>query len=157
MEPFFSMIGAPVFGYMVDRYAHRSLFMMFGSLLIVPVFLMLGYTDIPPVIPMAMMGVAFALVPSVMWPALVYVVAKSRLGIANGMLDTIQQAGLVAINLLIGWSNDHWLASAANASGYHASMWIFTATAVLAVLSALALWRVESGPHAHGLETITTQ
>jgi MFS family permease len=157
MEPFFSMIGAPVFGYLVDRYAHRSLFMMFGSLLIVPVFLMLGYTDIPPVIPMAMMGVAFALVPSVMWPALVYVVAKSRLGIANGMLDTIQQAGLVAINLLIGWSNDHWLASAANASGYHASMWIFTATAVLAVLSALALWRVESGPHAHGLETITTQ
>lgn len=157
MEPFFSMIGAPIFGYLVDRYARRSLFMMFGSLLIVPVFLMLGYTDIPPVIPMAMMGVAFALVPSVMWPALVYVVEKSRLGIANGMLDTIQQIGLVVINLLIGWSNDHWLASATNAAGYHASMWIFTTIAVLAVLCALALWRVETGPHAHGLETITTK
>ena len=156
MEPFFSMIGAPIFGYLVDRYARRSLFMMFGSLLIVPVFLLLGYTDVPPVIPMAMMGVAFALVPSVMWPALVYVVHRSRLGMANGMLDTIQQIGLVAINLLIGWSNDHWLASAANAAGYHASMWIFTVIAVLAVLCALALWRVETGPHAHGLETITT-
>ena len=103
-----------------------------------------------------MMGVAFALVPSVMWPALVYVVAKSRLGMANGMLDTIQQAGLVAINLLIGWSNDHWQASAANAAGYHASMWMFTVIALLAVVSALALWRVETGPNAHGLETITT-
>jgi MFS family permease len=156
MEPFFSMIGAPIFGYLVDRYARRSLFMMFGSLLIVPVFLMLGYTEIPPVIPMAMMGIAFALVPSVMWPALVYVVDRSRLGMANGMLDTIQQIGLVAINLLIGWSNDHWLASATHAAGYHASMWIFTVIAVLAVLCALALWRVETGPHAHGLETITT-
>jgi hypothetical protein len=123
-------------------------------LLIVPVYLMLGYTDIPPVLPMAMMGVAFALVPSVMWPALVYVVEKSRLGIANGMLDTIQQIGLVAINLLIGWANDRWLASAANAAGYHASMWMFTGIAVLAVGCAFALWRVETGPDAHGLETI---
>ncbi len=49
------MIGAPIFGYLVDRYARRSLFMMFGSLLNVPVYLMLGYTSIPPVIPMAMM------------------------------------------------------------------------------------------------------
>jgi MFS family permease len=157
MEPFFSMVGAPIFGYMVDRYARRSLFMMFGSLLIVPVFLMLGYTDIPPVIPMAMMGVAFALVPSVMWPALVYVVDKSRLGIANGMLDTIQQVGLVAINLLIGRANDRWLATAMNPAGYHASMWMFTAIALLAVVCALALWRVETGSHAQGLETITTK
>jgi len=155
MEPFFSMVGAPIFGYVVDRYARRSLFMLFGSLLIVPVFLMLGYTDIPPVIPMAMMGVAFALVPAVMWPALVYVVEKSRLGIANGMLDTMQQIGLVAINLLIGRANDRWLASAIYPAGYHASMWMFTAIALLAVLCALALWRVETGRHAHGLETIT--
>jgi MFS family permease len=156
MEPFFAMIGAPIFGFLVDRYARRSQFMMFGSLLIVPVYLMLGYTEIPPVVPMAMMGVAFALVPSVMWPSLVYVVEKSNLGIANGMLDTVQQIGLVAINLLIGWANDRWLASATNAAGYHASMWIFSAIAVMAVLCALALWRVETGPHAHGLETITT-
>jgi hypothetical protein len=129
--------------------------MMFGSLLLVPVFLMLGYTDVPPVVPMAMMGVAFALVPSVMWPALVYVVERSRLGIANGMLDTIQQIGLVVVNLMIGWANDRWLASATNPAGYHASMWMFTAIAVLAVLCALGLWKVERGPGAHGLETIT--
>jgi MFS family permease len=157
MEPFFSMVGSPIFGYLVDRYAHRSLFMMFGSLLLVPVYLMLGYANIPPVVPMAMMGVAFALVPSVMWPALVYVTERSRLGMANGMLDTIQQVGLVVVNLLIGAANDRWLASAANPAGYHASMWMFTAIAVLAVVCAFGLWRVESGPDAHGLETVTTR
>jgi len=156
MEPFFAMIGSPIFGYLVDRYARRSLFMMFGSLLLVPVFLMLGYTDVPPVIPMAMMGVAFALVPSVMWPALVYVTDRSRLGIANGMLDTIQQVGLVVINLLVGATNDRWLATAENPTGYHASMWVFTVIALLAVLCAFGLWRAETGPNAHGLETITT-
>jgi MFS family permease len=157
MEPFFSLVGMPIFGWLVDRYARRALFMMFGSLLIVPVFLMLGYTSLPPVIPLAMMGVAFALVPAVMWPALVYVVDRSRLGLANGMLDTIQQIGLVGVNLLIGWSNDHWLASATNPAGYHASMWLFTGIALLAVFSAVGLRVVETGPRAHGLETITTQ
>ena len=157
MEPFFSLIGMPIFGLLVDRYARRSLLMMFGSLLIVPVFPLLAFTNIPPVIPMAMMGVAFALVPAVMWPALVYVVDKSRLGLANGMLDSVQQLGLVIINLLIGWANDHWLASATNTAGYRAGLSIFTAIAVLAVLIAFALWRVETGPRAHGLETITAR
>jgi MFS family permease len=156
MEPLFSMIGMPIFGFLVDRYARRALLMMFGSLLIVPVFLMLAYTNIPPVVPMAMMGVAFALVPAVMWPALAYVVDRSRLGLANGMLDTVQQIGLFGINLLIGWSNDHWLASAVNPAGYRPSMWIFTTIAMLAVTCAFLLWRVETGPRAHGLETITT-
>jgi MFS family permease len=157
MEPLFSMIGMPLFGYLVDRYAKRSLFMMFGSLLLIPVFLMLIYTDIPPVVPMAMMGVAFALVPAVMWPALAYVVDRSRLGLANGMLDAIQQLGLVGINLMIGWSNDHWLASATNPPGYRAGMWMFTTFALLAVAFALLLRRVETGPRAHGLETITVK
>ena len=157
MEPFFSLVGMPIFGMLVDRYAHRALLMMFGSLLIVPVFPMLAYTNIPPVVPMAMMGVAFALVPAVMWPALVYVVERSRQGLANGMLDTVQQAGLVVINLLIGWANDHWLASARNVAGYRAGLLMFTGIATLAVVFAFALWKAETGPQAHGLETITTR
>lgn len=157
MEPLFSLFGMPIFGHLVDRYGRRSLFMMCGSLLLVPAFLILAYTNVHAVVPMAMMGVAFALVPAVMWPSLAYVVERSRLGMANGMLDTIQQIGLVIINLLIGWSNDRWLASAANPGGYHLSMSIFTGIAVLAVLCAFALRRVETGPHAHGLETITTR
>jgi MFS family permease len=157
MEPLFSLIGMPIFGLLADRYARRSLLMMFGSLLIVPVFPMLSYASIPPVIPMALMGVAFALVPAVMWPALVYIVDKSRLGLANGMLDTVQQLGLIAINLLVGWANDHWLASATNAAGYHAGLWIFTGIALSTVLFAFALWRVETRSGNHGLETITTR
>lgn len=157
MEPFFSLVGMPIFGMLVDRYAHRALLMMFGSLLIVPVFPMLAYTNIPPVVPMAMMGVAFALVPAVMWPALVYVVERPRQGLANGMLDTVQQAGLVVINLLIGWANDHWLAGARNIAGYRAGLLMFTGIATLAVVCAFALWKAETGPQAHGLETITTR
>jgi MFS family permease len=157
MLAFFSLVGKPFFGYFVDRVGKRSLLMMFGSALIVPVFLILAYTDIPPAVPMSMIGVAFALVPTVLWPSLVYIVPRSRLGFANGLLDAIQQAGMAGVNLMIGWSNDHWAAGAANPAGYRPGLWIFTTFAVLAVLFALLLRRVETGPRAHGLETITSQ
>jgi MFS family permease len=157
MEPLFSLIGMPIFGYIVDRYGRRSLFMMFGSALIMPTFLLLAYTNIPPAIPMAMMGVAFALVPAVMWPALAYVVEPKRLGLANGMLDTVQQIGLVLLNLLIGATNDYWMASATNTAGYRPGMWVFTGFGLLAVITSIWLRKVETGPHAQGLETITTK
>ena len=48
--------------------------MMLGSVLLVPVYLMMTYTDIPLLVPMAMMGIAFSLVPAVMWPSVAYIV-----------------------------------------------------------------------------------
>lgn len=157
MEPLFSMLLMPVFGHLVDWYGKRTLFMTAGSLLLVPVFLMLAYTDIPPFVPMAMMGIAFALVPAVLWMSIVFVVDRSRLGFASAVVDAVQQIGLVGANLLIGWSNDRWLADAANPAGYRPGMWMFTVFAGLAVFFVIALRRVETGPHAHGLETLTAR
>jgi MFS family permease len=152
--PFFCMVGTPLFGHLVDRVARRSLFMMFGAALLVPVYLILAYTYVPIAIPMAAMGVAVALVPAVMWPCIAYVVDESRWGLAYGLMDSVQQLGLVVFNLLIGWSNDHWAASAANPEGYRPGMWIFSTVVFASVLFAAWLRRVETGQDAHGLETI---
>jgi sugar phosphate permease len=155
MEPLFSMMLMPVFGYLVDRYGRRALFMMIGSALLVPVFPMLAYTDIPPVVPMVMLGLAFALVPAVLWMSIVFVVDRSRLGFASAVVDAVQQLGLVVANLLVGWSNDRSLASATNPAGYRQGMWLFTMFALAAVTISIVLRRVETGPHGHGLETLT--
>ncbi len=157
MLPFFTMIGTPLFGLLADRIARRSLLMIFGSVLLVPVYLMLVYTDVPPFVPMAMMGVAFSLVPAVMWPCIAYVVEARRLGFAYGLMDAVQQAGLFAANMVIvGWANERSAASAANPAGYVPGMWMFTGVVALALVLAIRLRRVETGPDGHGLETITT-
>jgi len=157
MEPLFSLFLMPIFGYVADRHGKRALLMAVGSILLLPVFLMMAYTKIPPVIPMAMMGLAFALVPSVLWMSIVYVVDRTRLGFASAVVDAIQQLGLVGANLVIGWSNDHWYANVLNPHGYRPAMWIFTAFALLAAMFAIVLRHVETGPSAHGLETLRFQ
>jgi len=157
MLTLFAMVGTPLFGLLVDRVGKRSLFMMLGSLLLIPVYLIMAYTDVSLYVPMAMMGTAFSLIPAVMWPSVAYVVGEEKLGTAYGLMTMIQNIGLFGFNLLIGWANDTWGASAANPAGYAPGMWMFSTVGFLGLFFAFMLRRSEQGPHAHGLETITTR
>jgi len=151
-----TMFGTPAFGLFVDKLGHRALLMMLGSMLLIPVYLMMGYTHISLYVPMAMMGIAFSLIPAVMWPSVAYIVGQSKLGTAYGLMTMIQNIGLFGLNLLVGWANDHSHASASNPDGYRLGMWIFSTLGFLGVLFAFLLRQRETGPHGHGLETITT-
>jgi MFS family permease len=155
MLTLFAMIGTPLFGLVVDRIGQRARFMMFGSALLMPVYLIMAYTSVSLYVPMAMMGIAFSLVPAVMWPSVAYVVNESRLGTAYGLMTLIQNIGLAGFNVLIGWANDSSGASATNPGGYALGMWLFSVLGFVGLLFAVLLRRREMGPHGHGLETIT--
>jgi len=151
----FAMIFTPLFGLLVDRVAKRSLFMMWGSLLLVPVYLMMAYTDVNLYLPMAMMGISFSLIPAVMWPSVAYLVEEGKLGTAYGLMTLIQNIGLAGFNFLIGWANRTSGAGPENPEGYALGMWIFSILGFLGFFFAWMLRRAETGPDAHGLETIT--
>jgi len=156
MLTLFAMIATPLFGLLVDRIGRRALFMMFGSLVLIPVYLMMAYTHVNLYIPMAMMGVAFSLIPAIMWPSVAYIVDQSKLGTAYGLMTMIQNIGLFGFNLLIGWANDYAHASAAHPQGYNLGMQIFSVLGFLGVTFSFLLHQRETGPYGHGLETITT-
>src|SRR5271165_4692208 len=48
----FTMFGTPVFGLFADKIGKRALLMMLGSFLLIPVYLMMGYTHISLYVPM---------------------------------------------------------------------------------------------------------
>jgi MFS family permease len=153
----FTMFGTPAFGLLADRIGRRALLMMFGSTLLIPVYLMMAYTHISLYVPMAMMGIAFSLIPAVMWPSVAYLVDQSKLGTAYGLMTMLQNIGFGGLNLVIGWANDHSQASAAHPEGYRLGMWIFSVLGFLGVFFAFLLRQRETGPHGHGLETITAK
>jgi cytochrome bd-type quinol oxidase subunit 2 len=104
-----------------------------------------------------MMGVAFSLIPAVMWPSVAYIVEERRLGTAYALMTLVQQVGVAAMNWIIGRTNDAFGASAADPMGHAPGMWVFSVLGFLALLFAVLLRREETGPRAHGLETITTK
>ena len=153
--PLAAMIATPLFGLLVDKIGKRALFMALGAFLLMPVYLMMAYHVAPLWVPIIMMGVAFSLIPAVMWPSVAYIVEERRLGTAYAVMTLIQQIGVAGMNWTIGRTNDVFNASAANPMGYAPGMWIFSILGFLALFFAIMLRREETGPNAHGLETIT--
>lgn len=173
-----AMIFTPLFGLLADKIGKRSLLMMFGSLLIIPVYLMMAYkvgrpdimTDsdfirislsflninslipIYLIYPMAMMGIAFSLIPAVMWPSVALIVPNMKLGTAYGLMTMIQNIGLFSFNLLIGYANDLFGASAENPDGYIPGMWIFSILGFFGLLFAFLLRRSQLSQSAFSLE-----
>lgn len=153
-----AIYATPLFGIFVDKVGRRALLMIFGSLLLIPAFLLmlpgLGTSLYPSII---MLGIAFSLVPAVMWPSVAYIVEENRLGTAYSLMTLIQQIGFFAMNELIGRLNDKAGATAQNPQGYAPMIYLLSTLGILGVAFAILLRVRETGVHGHGLETITAK
>jgi len=154
--PASAMVATPLFGLLADKVGRRATFMVVGSFLMMPVYLMMVYTNVPLIIPVAMLGIAFSLVPAMMWPSVAYIVDEHRLGTAYALMGLVQQVGFAIFNYAVGQANEFHHAGPDNFQGYAFGMWLFSILGFLALFFALLLRARETGPQAHGLETITT-
>lgn len=167
--PIAAMVATPLFGLMVDRIGKRSLFMAVGSLILLPLFLIVTYAPAGPligvggaqipltlIVVMMLLGIAFSLIPAVMWPSVAYIVEQRRLGTGYALMTLCQQIGMAIVPWTIGLLNDSFKAGPENPGGYAPGMWTFTALAALGLVFSFLLWRTERGAGGHGLETITT-
>lgn len=152
--PTSAMFVTPLFGLLVDLIGKRSTFMILGSFLLMPVYLIMMYSGASLWLPVIMMGIAFSLVPAILWPSVAYIVEQKRLGSAYALMTLIQQIGFFLFNWLVGAANDSAGAGAGNPGGYAAGMWMFSVLGFVGLFFAIMLRRSEAGPGGHGLETI---
>ena len=149
-----AIFATPIFGFIVDRVGKRSAAMFMGSLLLLAVFPTLLYTSWDLWVTTVMIGIAFSLVPAVLWPSIPYLVEEKRLGTALGLMTMLQNVGLTVINLGAGALNDWGGAGAANPDGYRPMLCMFAALSLAGLVFSALLRRREAGPHGHGLETV---
>ncbi len=149
---FAAIFATPAFGLLVDRTGHRALFMAAGSLLLFAVFPLLIYTRASLWWSTVLIGIAFSLVPAVLWPAVPYLVEPQRLGTAYGLMTMLQNVGMMVCNLAAGALNDAAKAGEANPAGYRPMLWMFALLSLAGFVFAWLLRLRETGPLGHGLE-----
>ena len=154
---FAAIFATPLFGLVADRFARRSALMAGGSFLLAAVFLILLFTNASLWVATTLIGVAFSLVPAVLWPAVPYLVTAERLGTAYGLMTMVQNIAMMLVNLGAGALNDVAGASDQNPDGYRPMLWLFFTLSLMAFLFAAALRRRETGPRGHGLESIVAE
>jgi MFS family permease len=149
-----AIVATPLFGLLADRVGRRAAFMALGCFLLAAAFPILAYTDANLWITTVLIGIAFSLVPAIIWPAVPYLVEPRRLGTAYGLMTMVQAMGLTAINEVAGRLNDANSASAENPAGYTPMLWMFLILSLFGFVFAYLLRVRETGPHGHGLEEI---
>ncbi|MBS3808426.1 MAG: MFS transporter, partial [Bacteroidales bacterium] len=92
----------PIFGWIADYKGKSATLMYLGSVLLIIAHLMFAKTMITPFIPIFILGVAFALVPAAMWPAVAKIVKETKIGTAYGLMFSVQNLGLWGVPILIG-------------------------------------------------------
>lgn len=157
--PFGTIILTPIFGTLYDRIGKGSTLMIIGSVMLtgVHIFFALPILNVSwfAIILMVLLGVAFSLVPSAMWPSVPKIIPMKQLGSAYAIIFYIQNIGLSLVPVLIGNVienySKHTLANGSLTYDFTIPMAIFAVFGVAAVIIAVSL-HILNGKKHYGLE-----
>ncbi|HLW09205.1 MAG TPA: MFS transporter [Fermentimonas sp.] len=162
--PFGNILLTPLFGGIYDKKGKGATIMIIGSIILIVVH---GLFSIPglnswitAMVLVVLLGVAFSLVPSAMWPSVTKIVPEKRLGTAYSLIFWVQNWGLMGVPLLIGWVLEKYCITGqtirdgitVNTYDYTLPMLIFAAFGILALVFAFLL-KVEDKKKGYGLES----
>ena len=141
MLPFGTVFLTPFFGNIYDRKGKGATLMLIGSILLTLVHITFALplsNWILAICVMIVLGVAFGLVPSAMWPSVPKIIPMKLLGTAYAVIFYIQNIGLAMVPMWIGAVNDKNTDSDGMID-YTESMTIFACFGVVAILISLLL------------------
>ncbi|WP_294083376.1 MFS transporter [Proteiniphilum sp. UBA5384] len=161
--PFGNILLTPLFGGIYDRKGKGATIMIIGSVLLIIVHALFSIPGLNSwifaMVLVVMLGIAFSLVPSAMWPSVPKIVPEKRLGTAYSLIFWVQNWGLMGVPLLIGWVLQKYCITGqtvrdgltVNTYDYTLPMMIFTGFGVLALIVAFLL-KAEDKKKGYGLE-----
>ena len=161
--PLGTILLTPFFGNLYDKKGKGATIMIIGSILLIFVHAMFSIPALNQVyvaaILVVLLGIAFSLVPSAMWPSVPKIIPEKQLGSAYALIFWIQNIGLMFIPLIIGWVLDKYSVISRSVKGtqtithydYTIPMLIFTGLGIAALFFAFLL-KAEDKKKGYGLE-----
>lgn len=153
--PFGCILLTPLFGGIYDKVGKGATLMILGSLLITIVHVLFAAPFVNSVWIavglMILLGIAFSLVPSAMWPSLAKIMPEKQYGTAIALVFFVQNIGLLVMPILIGWVLDKYCVIGTrvvdgltvNSYDYTLPMTIFALVCGCSILVALSLKRLD--------------
>ena len=141
MLPFGTIFLTPFFGSIYDKYGKGATLMIIGSALLTLVHVVFALpmgSWVVAIAAMIVLGIAFGLVPSAMWPSVPKIIPMKLLGTAYALIFYIQNIGLALVPVWIGKVNQANTA-ADGTIDYTQTMTIFAGFGVIAIVIALLL------------------
>ncbi len=106
LVPFGTIFLTPFFGNLYDRKGKGATIMILGAVILVFVHLILYLPFVTNVwvaaLDVIVLGIAFSLVPSAMWPSVPKLIPEKQIGTAYALIFYVQNWGLMFVPILLG-------------------------------------------------------
>jgi MFS family permease len=157
--PFGTILLTPLFGTLYDRAGKGATLMLVGAAIMTAVHILFALPVCEvwwfATIVMILLGIAFSLVPSALWPSVPKIIPQKQLGTAFSLIFLIQNFGLITVPMLIGRVIDRFaiqpLPDGSTAYDYSIPMSIFAFFGLLACFATLLL-KAEDRKAGYGIE-----
>jgi len=123
---------SPMLGLLMDKTGRNVTWVLVSILASIGCHSLLAFTRLNPYIAISLMGVAYSLLASALWPIAALIIPEYQLGTAYGLMQAIQNLGTALIVMAAGQISDSY--------GY---LWLevfFLGWLVLSLLSTVCLW-----------------
>jgi MFS family permease len=133
--PFGTILLTPVFGTIYDKKGKGVTLIIIGACMLTAVHICFSLpitSSAYAIFLMVILGIAFSLVPSALWPSVPKIVPIKRLGSAYSIIFYIQNIGLTLVPILIGKLNGY-------DASYTTSMLIFASFGIASIIIAVLL------------------
>ncbi|CAJ0957567.1 unnamed protein product [Ranitomeya imitator] len=97
-----SLVLSAAVGILIDYVGMRGLLAVLCAVLTLPVFALLAFTFVPPLVSTLWLGVTYSFAAASMWPSIPLVVPQATLGTAMGLATSVQMIGIGISNLIVG-------------------------------------------------------
>ncbi|XP_076658606.1 lysosomal dipeptide transporter MFSD1 [Halictus rubicundus] len=131
-----SAVASPVFGLIVDRTGKNVLWVFMGIFATIIAHGLLAFTYQSPYLCMVLMGLAYSMLASSLWPLIALVIPEYQLGTAYGIAQAAQNLGLAIVSILAGLIVDK--------SGYFMLEMFFLVWLWISLITSIAIWLLDA-------------
>ncbi|OQV16047.1 Major facilitator superfamily domain-containing protein 1 [Hypsibius exemplaris] len=97
-----SAVASPIFGFLIDRTGRNLIWTNAAILLTILGHALTAFTFVNPYVPVCIMGGAYSMLASSMWPMVAMVVKEHQIGTAYGIMQAVQNLGLAVFSIIVG-------------------------------------------------------
>lgn len=97
---------SPLCGYIVDKTGRNVMWVFVSTVLTIGAHAMLAFSFLNPYIGTILMGMAYSMLASSLWPLVALIIPEYQLGTAYGICQSVQNLGLAVVSMFAGYIVD---------------------------------------------------
>ena len=128
-------IFSPVFGLVVDRTGHNTLWVVSACVVALAAHSVMLFTFVNSFVPVIVLALSLSVIATALWPMVSDLVPLNKLGSAYGMMQSVQNLGLAIISILTGYLVENY--------GYMVLELFFIALCVIGLVASVLLYVID--------------